>query len=609
MGSGLNMGRLLVMTALEETWGDDVPVLFLGEWCRLYNRKHIWSKVDALVAQPFGVEPEHADYINGLTSQILTELTEVLNKYHRVQYSERYWKILLGHWLQMYVEMAFNRYYALDQALKNYKVLGAVIIKGDNYHLATSDLMGFIHACDDALWSHFFWSRILTFRGDAELNLTFVSSEKANGFGDEKKDICGLSMQAIRLARKVLGSIKSRGVGSVIIRLLEKLIGAIGVKFGRDTDAFIITPCLVVMEEIKLQFALGQFPQIWGPPPLRQTKADPEARANLKLNCDNFESFEKYVRWQLPEVLPACHLEGYKNLIKRAEEMPWPEKPKIIFTASAFFTCEIFKAWTALKVEQGTPYIVGQHGGYYGTNALYGTRNDTERATSDKFITWGWAESEKDIPAFVFTRGGRKPRQFDVAGGLLLIECPLQSAIYHYDVYHEFEVYMEDQFRFVENLPGHIHQRLTTRFHAGYLEKLSFEDLRWKDRSPHTKIEPGIINIEDLIRENRLVVHSYDGTGILETLSLNIPTMCFLRNGLNHLLPSAKPYFELLADVGIYFYSPEAAAEFIGLHWDDISGWWESQKVQDARQAFCQQYARTVVHPARELKNILTENS
>ena len=115
--------------------------------------------------------------------------------------------------------------------------------------------------------------------------------------------------------------------------------------------------------------------------------------------------------------------------------------------------------------------------------------------------------------------------------------------------------------------------------------------------------------IRKLIKRNRLVVHSYDSTGILETLAMNIPTMCFWRGGLSHLLPSAKPFYELLVDAGILFFSPEATAKSIALHWDDISGWWESKKVQDVRQLFCQQYARTVAHPVRELKNLLKANS
>ncbi|MEK9810779.1 MAG: hypothetical protein VW362_10050, partial [Candidatus Nanopelagicales bacterium] len=35
---------LLVLTALEETWGSDEPLLFLGEWCKRYERRHVWSE-------------------------------------------------------------------------------------------------------------------------------------------------------------------------------------------------------------------------------------------------------------------------------------------------------------------------------------------------------------------------------------------------------------------------------------------------------------------------------------------------------------------------------------------------------------------------------------
>jgi putative transferase (TIGR04331 family) len=607
------MKRLLVTTALEETWGDDVPVLFLTEGCRSYNRKHIWSKMDALVADPFGVEPEqkvgNARYLDVLGAQIMTELTEALNKYHQVQHNERYWGILFGLWFRTYVRIAFNRYYTLDQALKNYEVFGTVIIKDDTYPLAMPNSRSFLLAISDDRWNHSIFSRIIDFRGDLELDRILVSPEKGNGFKGEVKDKSELSAQTIELVSKLLDFIATRGIGFAVIRVLERLLSAIGVKLGRDTDAFIISSYLPVKEEIKLQLALGQIPQIWKLPLLENTKANPEARANLKLNYDNYRGFEKYVRWQLPEVIPTSFLEGYKDLIKRAEEMPWPKEPKFIFTSNAYGSSDIFKVWTASKVERGIPYFAGQHGNNYGTHAWYSDEGCPERMGCDKFITWGWADSEKDIPAFVLTHAGLNIQQFDNAGGLLLIEYPLFLNLEHFDTYYDCGLFLEEQFQFVEKLPEHIHQRLTVRLHSSHITWRTFEELRWKDRSPHTQIEPGIINIRKLIKQSRLVVHSYDSTGILETLAMNIPTMCFWGNGLNHLLPSAKPYYELLADAGILFYSPEAAAQSIASHWDDIEGWWESEKIQDARQKFCRKYARTVDHPAQELKKIFLENS
>ncbi|SVB59599.1 uncharacterized protein METZ01_LOCUS212453, partial [marine metagenome] len=43
------MERLLVSTALEASWSDTEPMLFLGEWCRLYSRRDRLLSADTLV--------------------------------------------------------------------------------------------------------------------------------------------------------------------------------------------------------------------------------------------------------------------------------------------------------------------------------------------------------------------------------------------------------------------------------------------------------------------------------------------------------------------------------------------------------------------------------
>ena len=601
------MRRLLVTTALEETWGEGVPVLFLGEWCRLYNRKHIWSEMDALVARPFGVEPAQkasdTDYVDGLAIKILSELSAALNKFHQVQHSERYWNIVLGHWLKRYVSVAFNRYHTLDQALKNYNIEGTIIFKDSGYTLTTPDSGSFMWACDDDRWNHTLYSRIIDYRGEIKRCKILRPQGWGEGYSFDRRDLRGEPLRAQELVKSLFSAIAFHGMGDVIY----KLLGQIGTKFSRDTDAFFISSYLPPKIEVMLQLALGQIPQLWRCPTVGKVKSEPEKRTSLKLDCDSFKGFEKYVRWQLAEIIPVCYLEGYKNLVKITKELTWPKEPKLIFASNSFDTEEVFKVWTASKVEQGIPYIVGQHGNNYGTHAWHGTPSNPERAASDKFITWGWSERKhKTIPAFVFTKAGRNSKKNVKDGGLLLVESHLPFNFQTYDEYYEHLLYMEDQFRIVESLPNNIFRQVTVRLH-GANKRLKFcEEQRWKDRSPQTKIERDGLNIKQSISQNRLIVYSYDSTGILEGLSLNIPTICFWRNGLIHLLPSAKPFYGLLHNVGILFYSPEAAAKFIDLHWDDISEWWKSEKVQDARQIFCDQYARTTDNPVQELKSILT---
>ena len=45
----------LIYSSNEQTWKFDRPVVFLGENCRLFSRKFVWSDMDAIVAKPFGL--------------------------------------------------------------------------------------------------------------------------------------------------------------------------------------------------------------------------------------------------------------------------------------------------------------------------------------------------------------------------------------------------------------------------------------------------------------------------------------------------------------------------------------------------------------------------
>ena len=56
-----SISRYLITTADERTWKFDRPVIFLGEWCCLYNRKHIWQNMDAIVAKPYGLSQNQKD--------------------------------------------------------------------------------------------------------------------------------------------------------------------------------------------------------------------------------------------------------------------------------------------------------------------------------------------------------------------------------------------------------------------------------------------------------------------------------------------------------------------------------------------------------------------
>ncbi|MDF1827358.1 MAG: LIC12162 family protein [Legionellaceae bacterium] len=577
----------LVTSADERTWFSEKPVLFLGKWCQSYNRQNIWKGMDAVLAEPYGFQKGQKKrdlaYVNEVSSQLLFELADELNVFHQTNYSVRFWNIVLGHWMQRCVEVIFNRYATVEQALNKYSIYGTTVID-TTYNLATNDTQSFNTACSDDLWNHFLFSRIIKFLGGVKIN--FISFKTLGSFQIKQKNL------------------RSSQLRSGVKYLFYLLNNHVFPRFSKKTDAFIASSYLPKWEEIKLALFLGQAPQFWVSPALELVDFQEELRHKINVKTEGYSGFELFLRQNLNELIPICYLEGFKQLMRQVQTLSWPQSPRFIFTSNRYDTDEIFKVWTACHALKGVPYFVGQHGNNFGTSIR--SSNFPEMLTCDKFFSWGWSKpSSKFIPAFIFKSSGCNLFKSDPNGGLLLIEYRPPLRLEASDDSYAFSLYQEEQSTFVERLPDSIQQRLTVRLHS-YQTSHWAEEKRWRERHPSVSLDLGGKSIKKSIKESRLVVHSYDSTGLLETLASNVPTLCFWADGLEHLLPSARPFYQILRDVSIIVDTAEQAAQFIAMHWDDIEGWWRSEVVQLARESFCSEYARIERRGARKLKTLLS---
>lgn len=589
-----NKPLYLITTADERTWKTDRPVLFLGEWCCRYNRKDIWSKLDYKIAEPFGVDSiqkrNDVRYTTKISEQLLPELTRALNALHNKNYSLRYWKIVLGHWLQRYVDTFYNRYRTLQDALAKHNINNTSIIDSPDGFLVANDSLAFIWACNNDVWNHVLYSKILNFLGGEVLETGCdIQLDERTCFLPE--------------SNKVTNNNKS--IKKNIIGLVRNILK----KFVKPTDAFILNSYMPLSQEITLQIMLKQFPQLWKVPSIESLGFNKNIRNQLSFDLDNYQGFERIVRYMLNEVMPCCFIEDYNIFVETAEKMSWPSNPKFIFTSNNFDMDELFKYWTANKVEKNIRYFTGQHGNNYGTHFYSGTIAWPERSAADKFFTWGWNDNIKNtIPAFNFKLSGKHNIKNKSDGGLLLIENCVPHQITPWDSYYEYNIYQEEQYMFVSSLPDNIKQCLTIRLHHSYDNFSWYDKDRWSDFDSEIFVDNGTYPLKKMINQSRLVVHSYDSTGILETLAQNIPTVCFWVGEFEHLLDDAKPYYQLLLDENIIFTSPESAAQHIAKYWDKISEWWETNRLQKARETFCNNYSLVDKCPVKTMKNLLTEN-
>jgi putative transferase (TIGR04331 family) len=579
----------LITTADERTYNFEKSVLFLGEWCKPYQKKNIWLKYNTITAEPFGIGLENKksniSIVQNLHKEFIKLLSARFNEINNTNFSERYYNILLGHWLYRYLCVLFNRFYTIEQTFSKYKISSTSRIEfGYNYDFATNDSQDFLNIVNDDLWNHNLYLRIIEFIGyDISIN-TIKSQHNYESLNKPNSS--------------VYKKIKSTLI--FIYNNCSKL-------FIRNTDAFIINSYLPRFEELKFQIALFQFPVLWRSPKIPYF----EKNSGLRHLANNFiskeKNFENFAKSLLFEMIPKCYLEGSVYIMSECQKINWPKYPKFILTSNNFDTDEFFKYWTASKVDQGFSYYVCQHGNNYGT--YFGNDNWPERVTPDRFITWGWSSlNSNTTKGFNFKIVKKIKFNSNKSDKIYLILLHQPYRCHPEDNYFEFTQYQEDQFCFVQAISNEVKSNLLIRLHSSSINFNWSETQRWKDLDDKLNIIKSDVSFHQILLQSRVLVFSYDSTGFLEALMLNKPTIAFWREENNNLIYEVNEYYNELKEAKILFSNPAAAAEFISDNWNKIDDWWSSDFVQYVRTKFCNEFSKFENKPIRKLLEIINNH-
>lgn len=588
--------RHLIVSADEMLWKLDRPVVFLGEWCRVYSRRHIWEGLDGIVAPPYGLSrrKKDADHqeARAIETNILPKICDALNKFHNTDHGERYWQIVLGHWLRRFVDVVLNRLRTIEKCLAAQNLSGCTLYHPTIQGLARPDSQAANLAFSDNDWNVELVVRILADLDIRDFEVEFLDRE----IKGQPSGPANARPPAQSRRKKLILGLHNR-----LSKLLNKCV--------RKSDALILSTYLPVTDLVMFELSLGQVPQMWRPP-----SHDCTAQFNHALRLKLAETIsglgdtklEKLIAELVFQAMPICYLEGFGALRAQALALPWPDQPKFIFTSNAFDTNELFKVWSAEKTAKGTKYFVGQHGNNYGTHRYY--NKSVEEVTADCFITWGWADNlPQHRPAFLLKRPRGSNTKRHKGDGLLLIEVHYPHRNTTWDGVFEFMEYFQDQVDFIRLVRQDLRETIKIRLHSGYTQFPFSDPERWYAIDPKLNIDTGEQPISELVDRSKLVVHSYDSTGVLEGLAANIPTLAFWQGELSHLRDNAVESYQGLVDAGIVHFSAESVANKLNEIWDDIDAWWLDPTVQSARKRFCERYARNTNSPIHDLLEIFSE--
>jgi len=567
----------LATTADQSFWKKDEKILFLGEWCKVFDQKQVWEKLD------YEVLPYHWDdrkklyedykYLDRIYEELLSELTAQLNAVHEVDHSVRYWRIIIGPWLYWFIQILCDRYLSIRTAIDSGKVTGTWIPDIPVNGFVPLDFLYYKRRfCVTDDYNLFLSGRIIESLGEIPYQTKPVSSNP-NSTGDFLENPTALLQKTF--AQKLLFA-------------YSKIIPDRWVKF------VFVNSYLKIKNLASLQLALGQVPYIYSPfVPSEDTPVEPDLRKRVVVSKGS-NHFEALLGSLVSEQIPRVYLEGYLDMNRRSLRA-FPKHPKVIFTTNGIFANEGFKFWAAQNAEQGVKLAGAPHGGHSGTG-VWSANESHEHKVADRYYTWGWKDPAE--PKIVPLTSGQligidekiKP---DPNGGILWVggSFPRYSYVmWSAPVGPQVLNYIQDQEAFCRTISPEVHDLLLLRLYTH--ERGWKESKRWADFDPSLKVYQGKESIYTQMNQSRLAVITYIGTTYLETFAANYPTILFWNPDHSEIRPSAKPYFDNMRRVGILHDSPESAAEKVNEIYLAPLSWWMSPEVQEAKDLFREQFAK-----------------
>ncbi len=582
--------KTLITTALSQTWPKKSDLIFLGKWCEKYENFKKLKKGDYITFKYHWDDREKLkkdyEYIKTLEKKVFQDLAKSLNIYHKKDYSHRYWKIILGPWLITLLQIIFERYSNLNfffETYKDHKIETVVLEKNPDQTFISNNFEEFSRYTLTDTWNYFLYLDLINFK-----KFRFSLKKNYLKFEDEEDY---KSYLKLNYSRKNLFL-------SYFSNLIEKIIGS--------QHLFISESYLGRLQELNLSLGFKIFPRYSQGVKFFNTKIDNPFRKK-SLNFNTFNLFEEFIKENLLKFIPKSFLEDYDLINDNLNKMYWPKKPKVIFT-SHFMQKTFQSRYVAECVEKNnTKLIIGQHGGVYG-QYLFSSMEEYELEICDKYLSWGWQNKQnKKVVPFGIIKNIKNIKYNDKNKDLLMIlrsQTKYTHRINSYSGTNQIKKYFDENVELCKKIDKEIiKNHLLIRFHArkfGWNEEEIFKNALGKIR-----IDSGYKNVLNLISRSKLILQTYIGTGYLETLAHNIPTLIFANTDECLLNSQTLEDLEKLKKKNIFFNNRDQAAKFINEVWSDIGSWWYDSSVQAARQEFCLKYSKINLNKKDQLIKII----
>lgn len=320
---------------------------------------------------------------------------------------------------------------------------------------------------------------------------------------------------------------------------------------------------------------------------------DFEMRAQLSQITSDMDDFDKFFFFSLKYLIPKYLVENFTGSIKNINQHLEKYKNLKILISEAWLGSSSINLFRSFAYEkQNVQTFYNEHNCIF--HPYVGNLTDIQAELVDKYLTLGW---ENEDPKFVklaslfpFTNKIKK-KKFDI----MYVSYPVRYRRTFYSTsYGQSDNGAIKHLKFVSAFFKNLSPEVVNKiYYREYPKDYDYQTLSYdkefilKDELKNIKKLPsykyqGETAKEQMASSSIVVIDSLS-TAYLESLKMNIPTICFLDLESIYLSKKHSNFFDELIEAKIVHTTPQSAADHIKDVHEDPLVWWISNKTQDLK--------------------------
>ena len=483
-----------------------------------------------------------------IISELESYSYEFLNEYHNYKFTKKEIKILLGSWIYYFSHICYDRHLSIKKNKENI----SYVLDESNFEFPPFDSGDFTAEIANSDKYNF---QIYALIGNFYLknqNLNFLS-------------------KPVYLTKKNnIGPIKS-----IFYFILKSL--------SRDNKVLVANPYVNRIDQIKLALNFRNFAQF------EDFNIQYSFRYNIEMKkrIDIYEKLknkfsEKYYFYLFIFYLPTSLVECYKNVKVKYEKYKF-KKSKFFFTSLSILYSNIF---IKLYLIDNKPKVINRYhgGGYRVFKSLWFEKFERENSdftlipTKDK----SRHQKEKYISPNIDINLRKKNINLLV---VLMSNTKFVSSFIGYPISESSKKWDDKTISFIKKI-NDLEIVIKLPSSLPWANEFNSNSINALGKKSNYYIDQKGKDALSLMKSSRLVFLNYLGTAFMESIALNIPTVCMYDKKIYDFSDEFKNLEKSFLDNGIFQTDPQKCEKFIRSIYSDPMLWWKSETVQISIQNF-----------------------